>query len=84
MDVKLHKVHIFFYVCLKNTFTKQNKAQTKKIHNVYYLVLEIREDTTLSLSYGYTPLDVELTTSTHVYDKIGKFFRHYLFARHKC
>ncbi|XP_078324959.1 uncharacterized protein LOC111105395 [Crassostrea virginica] len=32
---------------------------------------EIREDTTLNLSYGYTPLDVELITSTHVYDKIG-------------
>ncbi|XP_078314325.1 uncharacterized protein LOC111102681 isoform X2 [Crassostrea virginica] len=30
---------------------------------------DIREDTTLSLSYEYTPLVVDLTTSTQVYDK---------------
>ena len=82
MAVKFHKVHQF-YVCLRKTFTKQNKTQTQINHNFNYLVLEIREDTTLSLSYGYTPLDVKLATSTHTYNKIGKFFL-YLFASHKC
>ncbi|XP_078324971.1 uncharacterized protein LOC111104830 isoform X2 [Crassostrea virginica] len=32
---------------------------------------ELRGDTTLSLSYEYTPLVVNLTTSTRVYDKTG-------------
>ena len=72
MDVKLHKVHQF-YVRLIKTFTKQNKTQTQINHNFNYLGLEIREDTTLSLSYGYTPLDVQLATSTHTFNKIGKF-----------
>ena len=28
----------------------------------------------MSLSYGYTPLDVELATFTHVYNRFGKVF----------
>ena len=82
MDVKFHKVHQF-YVCLIKTFTKQNKTQTQINHNFNYLVLEIKEDTTLSLSYGYTPLDVQLATSTHTYNKIGKFL-FISFCCHKC
>ena len=71
MDVKLHKVHTFLCLSNKYVYKKKNKNknktyQTEKNHNFYYLVLDIREDTTLSLSYGFTPLDVDFTTSTRV------------------
>ena len=49
-----------------------SNVYTKKNHCFHYRVIEIREDTTLSLSYEYTPLVVDLTTSTQVYDKTGK------------
>ena len=69
MDVNLYKVH---KVWLMNTFTKQRICYTKKNHCFHFRVIEIREDTKLSLSYEYTPLVVDLTTSTQVYDKTGK------------
>ena len=51
---------------------KQSNVDTKKNHSFYYHFIEEKDDTTLSLSYEYTPLVVDLTTSTQVYDKTGK------------
>ena len=73
MDANLHKV------CLLNMFTKQNKAFTKKSHSFYHLCLEVREDTTLSLSYEYTPLGVNSTTSTRMDNKTGELFALFCF-----
>ena len=57
----------------KNEYVYETRhVYTKKKHCFHYRVIEIREDTTLSLSYENTPLVVVLTTSTQVYDKTGK------------
>ena len=59
---------------IMKTFTKQSKAFTKKNNSFFYLGLEVRDDTTLCLSYEYTPLGVNLTTSTQIENKTGKLF----------
>ena len=67
-----------------NAETKQGKVLTTKNHSFYYLGLEIREDTTLSLTYEYTPLIVKLTTSTQIDSTTGKFFLLYLIVKQLC
>lgn len=61
MDFNLHKEH---KVCLMNPFTKPSNVYLKKNHRFQNRILELREDSTLSFSYEYTPLVVDLTTST--------------------
>lgn len=58
-----------------NELTKQGKILLKN----YYLGLEIRDDTTLSLTYEHT-----LTTSTEIDNETGKFVLLYLIIKHLC
>nr|XP_022295380.1 uncharacterized protein LOC111105395 [Crassostrea virginica] len=70
LQFEMRELIIFYHLLV---LTNSNLCSSEEhCHHVHGCKIpqEIREDTTLSLSYGYTPLDVQLATSTHTYNKI--------------